>query len=175
MAPSANNCGTYFIRSEIMIMKRVNFFELEEVQDDYGMWIIVDEKNKPFTGIVIESYDDGQLSYEAVHVNGKVCGYEKRWHENGQISNYEQKYNNSSHGISKAWDRNGLLIFDAEFKFGNIMCYKRYNMDGSLKDSYHIKEDKEKLNSFNTLVKRIEAADLTDSWNSIFKYKADFD
>lgn len=149
-------------------MERKQFYELDEIQDEYGMWIVVDDHEKPFTGVVIETFEDGTLSYEGEHINGRICGFEKRWHENGQLSSYDQKYNNSSHGTSQAWYEDGQIKLDATFKFGNAIHYKRYNPDGSVKEEFNIENDKEKLASFNILVERIKEKGLEEQWDSIF-------
>jgi antitoxin component YwqK of YwqJK toxin-antitoxin module len=136
-------------------MKRVDFNDLEEVQDELGLWIVVDESGKPFTGIVTESFEDETLSYEGYHINGRICGYEKRWHENGQLKYFAQKFNNATHGISKEWYEDGTISFEAKYKYGSPICYKMFNPDGSLTKEYNINDDPEMLSGFKTLEKRI--------------------
>jgi antitoxin component YwqK of YwqJK toxin-antitoxin module len=122
-------------------MKRVDFNELDEVQDEWGLWIVVDQNGDPFTGIVFETYPDESISYEGEHVNGRICGYEKRWHPNGQLGSMEQKYNNSHHGMAKSCNEHGILIFLAQYKYGTNSWYKRYNEQGNVIESYDINDD----------------------------------
>lgn len=149
-------------------MLKKNFYELDEIQDQFGMWIVVDDKGHPFSGLVIETDEAETIIYEGVHFEGRICGYEKRFHENGSKKSYEERYNNSPHGVARTWYENGTLKFDAEYRFGNLMKYKRFNEDGIETESYDIQDEPEKLESFNILVERIKKDGLEEKWNSIF-------
>jgi antitoxin component YwqK of YwqJK toxin-antitoxin module len=148
-------------------MERVDFNELDEVQDEWGLWIVTDQNGNPFTGIVFETSDES-ISYEGEHVNGRICGYEKRWHPNGQLSSMEQKYNNSYHGIAKSWYENGVLKFDAKNEYGINIWYVRYNEHGDITETYDIKEHPEKYKEHINYVNKLEEKGIAQLWNSIF-------
>jgi hypothetical protein len=79
---------------------------------------------------VYEKTEENQLVYEAIHVDGRVCGYEKRWHPNGILSSCEYKYHDTSHGWSKSYDEQGNLIYESEYEFGFRLKSTRLDKEG---------------------------------------------
>ena len=156
---------------EMTEYKRVDFNELEEVQDALGFWVVVDQAGKLFTGIVYETFADGSLSYEGVHVDGKRCGYEKHWHKNGTLKEYAFVYMNTIHGPVQSWNDKGVLTFEAENSFSHRVWYKFYNDDGKLIDEYNIENDPPKLERYHKLADKIKASGKDQEWNAIFQWK----
>ncbi|MBT5692321.1 MAG: DUF4339 domain-containing protein, partial [Opitutae bacterium] len=62
---------------------------------------------KPFTGVIVKKYPNGQKKDEITHEDGKVHGLSTRWHKNGQkkyeITHEDGKY----HGLWTSWYDNG--------------------------------------------------------------------
>ena len=156
---------------EMTEYKRVDFNELEEVQDALGFWVVVDQAGKLFTGIVYENFADGSLSYEGVHVDGKRCGYEKRWHKNGILEEYSFAYMNNPHGPVQSWNDEGVLIFEAEYSFIYEIWSRRYDDDGKLIKEYHIENDPEKMAKYRQLADNFKASGRDQEWNAIFQWK----
>ncbi|WP_412468367.1 toxin-antitoxin system YwqK family antitoxin [Pedobacter sp. KLB.chiD] len=76
----------------------------------------------PFTGIIEEFYDNGNLVGEIECKNGYTDGLQTEYYENGQINEeYYLKYNRR-YGTYKHWDENGVLLVHLVFdNDGNII------------------------------------------------------
>ncbi|AXG71838.1 hypothetical protein KORDIASMS9_04096 [Kordia sp. SMS9] len=66
-------------------------------------------QNKPFTGVLEATYENGVVSERTIYVAGKRNGVRKKWFLDGLLS-FEATYvAGKQHGISKTWWRNGNL------------------------------------------------------------------
>lgn len=92
----------------------INFDEIEIKNTDAGGGNVYYYNNKPFTGIIVEYYSNGNLSYEKTVVNGSTEGRVASYYENGQIEDEHFEKNNRLYGIYKEWDENGSLLSEVD-------------------------------------------------------------
>ena len=65
--------------------------------------------NKPFSGIVTSSYDNGKMRSKQSYKSGKRHGEYHEWYPNGQ-QRYSKQYDTGiQNGLQKEWYRNGNL------------------------------------------------------------------
>lgn len=91
--------------------------DLEFINIDGGGIPIYHYQGKPFTGIVMEYYED-ELARELGYVNGFQEGIERAYYDNGKIEYEYHLKDNKLHGICKDWDEKGNLISTTEWKEG---------------------------------------------------------
>jgi len=93
---------------------------------------IVNEE-KPFTGIAIDTFENGQKSLEIHYEDGILNGKYTVFYENGQIK-FEKNYlNNNIYGITKKYFENGIIESENNYD-GEGNCYvKEYYSNGVLK------------------------------------------
>ena len=100
-----------------MCILRVKDEDLEFTGIDGGGIPIYHYQEKPFTGILLEYYDE-ILYREIEYKNGYEEGVENVYYENGKIQYEFNSKNNKLHGICKDWDENGNLLSTSEWKDG---------------------------------------------------------
>lgn len=96
---------------------RVKDEDLEFINVDGGGMPIYHYQGKPFTGILLEYYDN-ILYRELEFVNGYEEGFERKYYENGRIASECYCKDNQPYGIGRAWDENGNLIVSTEWENG---------------------------------------------------------
>ncbi|WP_407500597.1 toxin-antitoxin system YwqK family antitoxin [Elizabethkingia anophelis] len=96
---------------------RVKEEDLEFIDIDGGGTPIYHYQGKPFTGMLLEYYDN-ILYREIEYINGYEDGVERVFYENGKVKNEFQSKNNKLNGICKDWDEEGNLISTTEWKDG---------------------------------------------------------
>ncbi|MDV2448936.1 hypothetical protein CMU93_15665 [Elizabethkingia anophelis] len=79
---------------------RVKDEELEFIYIDGGGTPIYHYQGKPFTGMLLEYYDN-ILYRENEYINGYEDGVERVFYENGKVKNEFQSKNNKLNGICK--------------------------------------------------------------------------
>lgn len=68
-------------------------------------------KGKPFTGVVYETYDNGDVSSEEEYKDSYQEGQKTTYYENGQIDeSYNRHHNLVIKGTYKHYDESGNLI-----------------------------------------------------------------
>lgn len=98
-------------------MKRVDFNDddLEYMGIDAGGGSMWNYQNEPFTGILEEFYENGNLIGESECRNGYTYGLQTEYFENGQIKEeFYEKYNRFYNAF-KSWNEEGILIRHFEF------------------------------------------------------------
>ena len=104
---------------------RIKEEDLEFVNIDGGGIPIYNYQGKPFTGILLEYYDD-ILYREIEYIHGYQDGIEISYNESGQI---EYKYylkNNKLHGVCKNWDEQGNLTSESVWEERQLVKRKEY-------------------------------------------------
>ena len=96
---------------------RVKDEDLEFIDIDGGGTPIYHYQGKPFTGMLLEYYDN-ILYREIEYLKGYEEGVERVYYDNGKIKYEFHSKNNKPHGISKNWDEEGNLISTTEWKEG---------------------------------------------------------
>jgi antitoxin component YwqK of YwqJK toxin-antitoxin module len=153
-------CGCFFSQ------ERVKASECDDIQ---GLRVLK-STGKPYTGIVYENYDSGELNYEKNHVDGKRIGWQKHYskegkilgevnlidgngilrvnHENGKPF-FEVNYQNGlSNGLYRIWDENGQLTVESNYQNGMLNGNDKWFKNGILRENC-IYKDGEKITCKN--------------------------
>ena len=130
------------ILSQEYVIENGKYFDGESIYwNDY--YIYEHSENgyeKSFTGLLYETYDDGQIAYYGYikdgvdeedqaffYPNGQLKSYCKMhqgacygksyiWHENGQLKEVREKSEDCKHEWIKTWDENGVLLEDRQLR-----------------------------------------------------------
>tara|TARA_B110000503_G_C6747768_1_gene250313 strand:- start:63 stop:443 length:381 start_codon:yes stop_codon:yes gene_type:complete len=87
-------------------------------------------EGKPFTGVVFDVYEDGQLMYETIYKDGKRDGLAKGWYDNGQLEVMYNYKDGDIDGLYKRYYYNGQLKEEANFKDGEEVGTRINYKDG---------------------------------------------
>ncbi len=94
-------------------------------------------EGKPFTGITVEKYENGQKRGERTYKDGKVHGLYTFWYENGQKKEREYTLRfGKLHGLYTRWYRNGQKNWERTHKDGELISEKEWDEDGNLTREY---------------------------------------
>ncbi|GJM34178.1 MAG: hypothetical protein DHS20C18_31790 [Saprospiraceae bacterium] len=75
-------------------------------------------QGRPFTGISVAYYPDGEKAETIEYLNGKKHGLYKKWFEHGALS-FESHYSaGKQHGLTKSWWSNGNLRTASHYEEG---------------------------------------------------------
>ena len=75
-------------------------------------------KGKPFTGVAVWKYGNGQKEQERTFKDGKREGTETWWHKNGKKKDESNFKDGREDGLSTAWHENGQKKWETTFKDG---------------------------------------------------------
>lgn len=112
-------------------------FTSDSPYDSLALW-----NSKPFTGIVYDLTDSGNLWSEMSYVNGLQNGVTMEWSDSGILIAEEHWRRGYRHGLNQEWFEDGKLKYEAEFEFNFIVTKKLWDKDGNLIHTYQI-SDKE--------------------------------
>jgi antitoxin component YwqK of YwqJK toxin-antitoxin module len=88
-------------------------------QEKNGVLYIINEE-KPFTGIIIDNYENGDIKLKATYKEGKQNGESIGYHENGQIS-YKATYKDGKmDGEYSFRQKDAPIVYKAIFKDGKL-------------------------------------------------------
>ena len=114
--------------------KEVGFDDLE--RRDYLTYF----EGKPFTGVAVRKYKDGQKWFEDTYKDGKKDGLLTEWYENGQKKEETTYKEGEKHGLT-SWYDNGQKKWESTFKDGkNYGLWIFYNEDGTEKFRWTFKD-----------------------------------
>lgn len=82
-----------------------------------GLAYVVNEE-EPYTGVIYEAYENGQLKREVPYKDGKEEGVAKEWYENGQLHLAVPTKAGKMEGVGRAWHENGQLQTEDPYKDG---------------------------------------------------------
>ena len=124
-------------------------------------------EEQPFTGVVVNKYDNGQKWWEATYKDGKnhlyttwhrkgqkwwertykdnkLHGLETEWHDNGQKKGERTFKDGKKHGLVTYWDRDGQKWREFTYKDGKTISGKVwiFHENGQNKKEYTYKGDK---------------------------------
>jgi antitoxin component YwqK of YwqJK toxin-antitoxin module len=91
-----------------------------ETQERGGVLYIVNE-DKPYTGIVFNNHDNGNLRYEAPYKNGLKNGEVVSYYQNGQLRVKANYKNGQYDGSYQEYFDNGELAIDWIYKDGELV------------------------------------------------------
>ena len=69
---------------------------------------LLKKNDEPVTGVIYDTYPNGQIKYKTRWKRGIKVGKSKRWYENGQVKKKVKWLNNSS--TNECWDEDGNKI-----------------------------------------------------------------
>jgi len=115
----------------------VDLDQLEE-RDDLQYF-----EGKPFTGVAVRKYPNGQKEYEGTWKDGKRDGPSTSWHENGQKKFKSSYKDGEKDGLTTHWYENGQMSYEGKHKDGKVdglatMWYK----SGQMRLERHLKGGK---------------------------------
>ena len=70
---------------------------------------------KPITGVVYATYEDGSILFECGYKNGKQHGLLKSWYDDGQVLSECYLKDGLRHGNIRYWHRNGELDYEENY------------------------------------------------------------
>ena len=79
-------------------------------------------EGKPFTGVAVRKYKDGQKWFEDTFKDGKQHGLSTSWYENGQKQREATFKDGKEHGLYTSWYENGQKEKEATFKDGKELA-----------------------------------------------------
>ena len=96
----------------------------------------------PFTGTLVNHYDDGVLNGYVNFKNGLQHGKSVNYDEDGQVKHESEWLKGEIHGISKMF-QTGLLRMETESRNGQRQIVKKYeNLDGKVTEILHFQNGK---------------------------------
>lgn len=93
---------------------------------------------KPFTGIEVWRFPNGELESEVTYKEGLADGRSRMWDENGQLrADYTCRLG-AVHGNCRKWHANGQLAEDGKYEWGVRVEEKEYDEQGRLVNDFKI-------------------------------------
>jgi antitoxin component YwqK of YwqJK toxin-antitoxin module len=89
----------------------------EELQERNGLFYAYDE-GAPYTGKVIDKYENGQLKEEWTYEKGVLEGVHTEWYEDGRKKEEVTFVNGNRDGVLLEWYENGQKKLEKTFKMG---------------------------------------------------------
>ena len=94
-------------------------------------------ESSPFTGTLVNHYDDGVLNGYVDFKNGLQHGKTVNYDEDGRVKHESEWVKGEIHGTSKMF-QTGLLRMETESKNGQRQKVKKYeNLDGKITEILH--------------------------------------
>lgn len=90
------------------------------------------EGGNPFTGLVYELYDNGDLAYYCYYKNGFKDGDYVKFHTNGKIRSIDYMVKGQTRGIRKKWYESEELMYEGEFIYGVCLRYTEWDKQGNI-------------------------------------------
>ncbi|MFN3917029.1 MAG: toxin-antitoxin system YwqK family antitoxin [Flavobacteriales bacterium] len=78
------------------------------------------ERTKPYTGVCIDKFPNGNFKMERHYKDGKVHGLFREWHINGTQKNEAFFEMNLQNGKATVWDDAGSIIYQADYTRGAV-------------------------------------------------------
>ena len=105
---------------------------LSNARNENGLFYAPNE-TEPFTGVVVEHYEEGSLKSKTEVEKGKLNGLSEGWHENGQLQIKEHYLNGVSHGLREKWRQDGSKESVGEIKNGKFEgTFRKWHPNGQL-------------------------------------------
>ncbi|MEO1162828.1 MAG: hypothetical protein AAFV98_03505 [Chloroflexota bacterium] len=113
---------------------------VQQEELDFTDYFRAFRNNEPFTGVVYDLTQDGNLWSEMSYVDGWQHGITKEWSLSGTLIVEEAWQSGYLHGLLQEWFEDGNLKRQAEFELGTRVSDKRWNQEGRLVESFEISE-----------------------------------
>ena len=90
-------------------------------------------QSNAFTGLMLESYPDGNLQSRSAVSNGLLEGLSEGWHTNGVLAVRESFVGGRSHGVRTKWDAASNRIAESSIREAKIHGFHReWHANGQL-------------------------------------------
>lgn len=97
----------------------------------------------PFTGLVVEQFDSGQLKSRTSVRNGLLHGVSEGWHANGQLQVQEYFREGVSHGKRSKWLDDGSRLSEGDIVDGAFNgTFRKWFPNGQLSQEILMKDGK---------------------------------
>lgn len=118
---------------------RVHFDEIYDNEDSS----LVYYGDKLFTGVVYDTYPNGQLKYTTNYTNGVDDGLQQEWYESGQLQSQSYFKEGKLDGKVQEWYENGQLKYEFNIKDGDFDgLYQEWYENGQVESQTSFKEGK---------------------------------
>lgn len=118
----------FFLCSTYTLFAQNQRIELSKLQKNDGLYFFAE---KPYTGIVYEKYENGNIGLVGEIKNGKRENVWTYWYSTG-VKKRESTYaNNVKEGKSYYWHNNKILAKEITFRANQNIDQKTWNTDGS--------------------------------------------
>ncbi|MDB6027783.1 MAG: toxin-antitoxin system YwqK family antitoxin [Verrucomicrobiales bacterium] len=98
-------------------------------------------ESSPFTGFMIERYEEGALKSRSVISNGVLQGVSEGWHTNGVLEVREHFTNGVSHGLREKWSEHGKKISEGTIVAGKLDGpFRRWYENGQVVEEITMKQ-----------------------------------
>jgi antitoxin component YwqK of YwqJK toxin-antitoxin module len=94
-------------------------YQASDTKDNWGT-LVRKSTRKPITGIVVDTYENGQQRTQSTYYKGKLTGNYKSWYENGQVFCECIYYNGLLDGKYLTWNEKGQLIKECYYVNGDL-------------------------------------------------------
>ncbi|MGG1592471.1 toxin-antitoxin system YwqK family antitoxin [Terribacillus saccharophilus] len=91
-----------------------------------------EEGGKPFTGLVYELYNNGNLNYYANYVNGFIEGELIEFYKSGKLKAIKTLIHGQSNGQERRWHENGKKSFEGDYKLGIALHFTEWDEAGEI-------------------------------------------
>lgn len=89
----------------------------------------------PFTGVMLETYENGSLKSRSCVSNGLLHGLSQGWYTNGVLQVTEWFSTGVSHGIRTKWHENGRKLSEVNISEGQLHgTFRRWTDQGVLSE-----------------------------------------
>ena len=97
-----------------------------ERRDELGYF-----EGKPFTGVAVAKYENGQKAGEYTFKDGKEHGLWIGWYETGEKESEGTWKDGKKDGMATGWWENGQKSYEATYKDGEEISTKSWDEDGN--------------------------------------------
>ena len=105
-----------------------------------GRWQIRGQTNA-FTGLLLDTYDEGNRKSLSAVSNGLLQGLSRGWHTNGQQQVEEHFVAGISHGLRTKWHSNGQKLSEVNIVEGKLHgTFRRWDEQGFLTEEIEMKD-----------------------------------
>ena len=100
-------------------------------------------QSSPFSGLLVEYYETGELKSRSVISNGVLHGISEGWHTNGVLEVRENFTNGVSHGVREKWYDSGKKLSEASIVAGKLDGpFRRWYENGHIAQQMEMKQGK---------------------------------
>lgn len=115
-------------------MLRLHESEVELGEDERFYY-----RELPFTGVVYDIADDGQVLFETELRSGRKHGVSRTWTPQGSLIREQNFEDGLQHGLQRHWHPNGpLLLREEEFELGVCVRSREWDVHGRLMRDYSV-------------------------------------